>query len=121
MSIRIPEDGPFGDTFFEASTRAIVAALLVKSLGGGCVESVFTFATHRLPLRLAAWPRLLFFVLRFTEASLCSARSGKNLDILGAKLRVCVSLLSVARLHDRRNSPGREESGQIPRLTNETA
>ena len=85
------------------------------------MESVFTLATHRLPLRLAAWPRLLFFVLRFTEASLCSARSEKNLDILGAKRRVCVSLLSVARLNDRRNSLGRKESGQILRSTNETA
>lgn len=47
VSIRRPEIGPLGDTFFEARVRAIVEALLVKSPSGGCVESVFTFATHR--------------------------------------------------------------------------
>jgi hypothetical protein len=47
VSIRIPEPGPLGETFFEASTLAIVGALAVKSPGGGCVESVVTFATHR--------------------------------------------------------------------------
>src|SRR5579862_9886984 len=30
--------------------RAIVAALFVNSPDGGCVESVFTFATHLFPL-----------------------------------------------------------------------
>ena len=47
VSIRIPEPGPFGETFFEARTRAIVLALLVNSPGGGWVESVVTFATQR--------------------------------------------------------------------------
>lgn len=42
----MPEVTPFGDTFFEASVRAMVSALFVKSPGGGCVESVRTFATH---------------------------------------------------------------------------
>jgi len=37
-----------GETFFEANVRAIVAASLVNSPFGGCVESVFTVATHRL-------------------------------------------------------------------------
>jgi hypothetical protein len=46
VSIRMPDPGPFGDTFFEANTLAMVAAFLVKSPGGGRVESVFTFATH---------------------------------------------------------------------------
>jgi hypothetical protein len=49
VSIRIPESGPLGETFFEASVLAIVGALFVKSPGGGCVESVFTFA-HLLRL-----------------------------------------------------------------------
>lgn len=44
----MPEAGPFGETFFEASARATVSALLVKSPGGGCVESEVTPATHRL-------------------------------------------------------------------------
>jgi hypothetical protein len=43
----IPDWGPFGETFFEASTRAIVAALLVKSPEGGWVESAFTLAIQR--------------------------------------------------------------------------
>lgn len=44
----MPEPGPLGETRFEASVRAIVSALLVNSPSGGCVESVFTLATHRL-------------------------------------------------------------------------
>lgn len=53
--MRMPDPGPFGETFFEASERAIVAASLVKSPFGGCVESVVTVATQRIapPLRLA--------------------------------------------------------------------
>ena len=31
----MPEVGPFGDTFLDASVLAIVDALLVKSPGGG--------------------------------------------------------------------------------------
>jgi hypothetical protein len=46
VSILIPEPGPFGDTFFEASVRAIVSGSLVKSPSGGNVESVFTFPDH---------------------------------------------------------------------------
>lgn len=47
VSILIPEAGPFGDTFFEARARAISGALFVNNPCGGCVESVFTFRTHR--------------------------------------------------------------------------
>ena len=43
----MPEPGPLGETFFEAKVLAIVLALFVNNLGGGSVESVFTFATHR--------------------------------------------------------------------------
>jgi len=53
VSIRIPDPGPLGETFFEASVLAIVSGLLVKSALGGWVESVFTRATHRLLLLLA--------------------------------------------------------------------
>jgi hypothetical protein len=48
VSIRNPEVGPLGETFFEANVRAIVRASFVNSPFGGCVESVFTFATRRL-------------------------------------------------------------------------
>jgi hypothetical protein len=44
--MRMPEPGPLGDTFFEANVRAIVLALFVNNPSGGCVESVFTLATH---------------------------------------------------------------------------
>jgi hypothetical protein len=47
VNIRIPDAGPFGETDFDASAVAIVLALLVNSPSGGCVESVWTFATHR--------------------------------------------------------------------------
>jgi hypothetical protein len=43
----MPDPGPLGETFFEASDRAIVAASLVKSPSGGNVDAVFTFETHR--------------------------------------------------------------------------
>ena len=70
ISIRIPETGPFGETFFDANVRAIVLASLVNSPFGGCVESVFTSATHRFFCVLAMetpedcnliwWPLNLF-------------------------------------------------------------
>ena len=46
VSIRIPEPGPFGDTFFDASVLAMTGALLLKRSCGGFVESVFTSFTH---------------------------------------------------------------------------
>jgi hypothetical protein len=46
VSMRIPDCGPLGETFLEASTRAIVDAFFLNSPAGGCVESVFTEATH---------------------------------------------------------------------------
>jgi hypothetical protein len=48
VSMRSPEAGPLGETFFDARFFAIVVALLVNSPAGGCVESVLTLATHRL-------------------------------------------------------------------------
>lgn len=47
VSIRMPDDGPFGETLFQASDRAMVAALLVNKPLGGCVESVVTVLTQR--------------------------------------------------------------------------
>ena len=51
VSILKPEAAPFGETFFDARLRAMVAAFLVKSFGGGCVgriHSRFRFITPRL-------------------------------------------------------------------------
>ena len=44
----MPDTGPLGETRFDASVRAIVAASFVKSPFGGCVEPVFIAATHLL-------------------------------------------------------------------------
>jgi len=41
--MRMPRRKPFGETFFEASERAMTGALLVKRSLGGWVESVVTF------------------------------------------------------------------------------
>src|ERR1700678_652856 len=46
--MRIPEPGPFGETFFDARVRAMVAALWLNSPSGGWVESVVTAADQRL-------------------------------------------------------------------------
>jgi len=48
VSIRIPDCGPLGDTFFEARALAIVAASFVNNPACGCVASVFTVLTHLL-------------------------------------------------------------------------
>jgi len=42
----MPEAGPLGETFFEASAFAMVAALWLKRPSSGWVESVVTFADH---------------------------------------------------------------------------
>jgi hypothetical protein len=65
--MRIPEPGPFGDTFFEARLRAIVAASFLNSPSSGYVDSVSTPADHfRFPcvLRCDA-PRAVVLLLRF--------------------------------------------------------
>jgi len=49
--MRMPEAGPFGDTRFDARLLAIVAASVVKSPAGGCVESLVTDATQRSVFR----------------------------------------------------------------------
>lgn len=48
VSMRMPEPGPLGETFFEASVLAIVAAGFVNNPSGGWVESVCTRAIHLL-------------------------------------------------------------------------
>src|SRR5215831_13438040 len=42
----MPDAGPFGETFFDASVRAMVVALLLNKPGGGRVESVLTLEIH---------------------------------------------------------------------------
>lgn len=44
VSIRIPEDGPFGETFFDARLRAMVAASFLNNPRSGYVDSVSTAA-----------------------------------------------------------------------------
>jgi hypothetical protein len=79
----MPEDGPFGETFFEARLRAIVAASFLKSPSCGYVDSVFTPADHfRLPFELrCAAPRavvvvlpVLFVDVRLVDALFVAAR-----------------------------------------------
>lgn len=43
----MPDPAPFGETFFEASSRAIIPASSLNKPGRGWVESVFTSFTHR--------------------------------------------------------------------------
>ena len=64
--MRKPDPGPLGETFFDASTLAMVEALFVKSPLGGCVESVLTPATHRLCLPVL----ILYFLTRVLERAL---------------------------------------------------
>lgn len=52
VSMRIPDSGPFGETFRDASVLAMVAASFVNRPAGGCVESVLTVATQRGVVRL---------------------------------------------------------------------
>lgn len=44
--MRIPDCGPFGDTFFEARARAMVDAFFLNRPFGGYVDTVLTFATQ---------------------------------------------------------------------------
>lgn len=47
VSIRMPERGPLGETFFEARERAISRGERVNRPSGGSVETVFTSFTQR--------------------------------------------------------------------------
>src|ERR1700749_4754503 len=44
--MRMPEAGPLGETFLEASALAMVDAVWLKRSSSGWVESVVTFADH---------------------------------------------------------------------------
>jgi hypothetical protein len=74
--MRIPEPGPFGDTFLDARVRAIVGALFLNSPAGGYVDSVFTLPDHRLaPLILPA-PR--FRAILFLHKGLLTVNGSKS-------------------------------------------
>ncbi len=64
----MPDPGPFGETSFEASERAMTGALLVKRSFGGCVESVLTLRTQR------------FFELFFVDDGLAADRPFADAD-----------------------------------------
>jgi hypothetical protein len=53
VSILIPEPGPLGDIFFDASVRAMVVALFVNKPAVGRVESVLTLDIHRFVFLVA--------------------------------------------------------------------
>src|SRR6266581_5566787 len=82
----MPEPGPFGETFFEASVLAMVGALFVNSCAGGWVESVCTVATHLflLLLLLAILPprRIVSFPSKRFGPSLpgCPLQDGAGLE-----------------------------------------
>lgn len=75
LSMRMPDCGPLGETFFEARDLAIAAASFLNRPGGGKVETVFTPATHLLLGRL--FGRLGLCRLRFVEGM---TTSGQVLD-----------------------------------------
>jgi hypothetical protein len=69
VSMRMPDCGPLGETFFEANVRAMVGAFFVKSPAGGCVESVFTRATQRwLRLRFKGSPGVYGIIMELSLA-----------------------------------------------------
>ena len=63
VSIRMPDAGPLGETFFEASDRAITGALLVNRSFGGWVESDVTVRTHRFFGAVFLFAADFFFVV----------------------------------------------------------
>ena len=71
--MRMPEAGPFGETFLEAKVLAMVEALFVNNPEGGWVESVFTLATH-LFFGLRADDFLLAIFFRSTPPAKQSCR-----------------------------------------------
>ena len=71
----IPDRRPYGETFFDARVRAMVAALFVNSPVGGWVESVVTFDTHGLPFLTAMEPSSTLEILNRPLVSFrCTSR-----------------------------------------------
>src|SRR5260370_12822704 len=75
LSILIPEAGPLGETFSEASALAIVDALFLKRPSSGWVESVSTFADHFFVVIL---PSGVFFLRKMRGEGLLSSAIEKK-------------------------------------------
>jgi hypothetical protein len=76
VSMRMPDSGPFGETFFEARLLAIVSAFLVNSPLGGFVESVLTLDTHRFFFAFAA---RIVFLATSSNRFMCSPVSATRI------------------------------------------
>src|SRR5260370_5239288 len=83
LSILIPEAGPLGETFSEASALAIVDALFLKRPSSGWVESVSTFADHFFVVIL---PSGVFFLRKMRGEGLLSSALEKKVAEHGAAL-----------------------------------
>lgn len=109
--MRMPEDGPLGDTRFEANGRAIVAASLVNNPAGGWVESVLTLATHLTPFRPALFLRLVVLeVLDRFFMRLCCLATSKSSQVapfagLGVFLAGVQAILSTLQFSDHEHLP----------------
>ena len=89
--MRIPDPGPLGETRFEASDRAMVAALLVNNRFGGKVDTVLTSATHLFAfLRVTVRVEGLFVlaVILSLLLSLCDV-APRPLDQFSNSVRTC--------------------------------
>jgi hypothetical protein len=109
VSIRKPEAGPFGDTFFDASVLAMVEAFSVNSPLGGWVESVLTLAIHsfvfgRVLIRPLAVLAMVSFLLRTAILRLVFEVSLKPIARLYRDLLQCPRLFEkMGRTrHDRK-------------------
>ncbi len=76
--MRIPDPGPLGDTFFDASARAIAGALFLNNPADGYVDAVFTLPDHRLaPFALELACLRAIFCLRPEVLSSVQASYGR--------------------------------------------
>src|SRR5580698_9615915 len=69
----MPEAGPLGETFFEASALATADALVLKRPSSGWVESVSTFADHFFFVAIGASKNRFLCVHRMRVEALLSA------------------------------------------------
>lgn len=83
--MRMPEPGPFGETFLEARARAIVAASFVNRPFCGWVETVVTVPTQRLPDLCVLCGLLCFLDLLFTDFVALDLRAGMTISSAGCE------------------------------------
>ena len=86
----MPEPGPFGETYFDANTLAMVTASLVNKPGGGKVETVVTSAIHFF-FFVPAMGCLTTVVFR-SKMQLCGAEPPCGRPALGLKDNQVVTL-----------------------------